>query len=253
MEGIGVMANEIYLQGAGESLDQIGAQNNGKKRKNWWIEHRMQLLLILVVLIGIGVLFYTLFFQAAPDYRIGLITSYTMPSEAVDQLEARFAQYGEDINEDGKVIVSLSTYSIPSSLDTQQRENTLLRLEADIATDEVLIFLYNEDGFAQVEEEMKGLFQYSDGTPMGQDATDFENARESWSDFAGLAQFEPQATSDGKYDSQQLTTLFDQLWVSTRTSEGRIEESYWAKDYYDQCMDLLERVRQGETTTAKGE
>lgn len=184
------MANELYPRGAGESLEEIGAQGKGKKWKNWWMRYRIHLLLVVVALILLGSLLFPLLCRAVPDYRVGLITSYTMPSEGVDQLEEVLARYADDRNGDGEVLVSVSTYNFPSSVDTQRRDNILMRLEADCASNEVQVFFYEEAGFQEAQDALTGLLQYNDGTLMGEDATDFENARLSWNDYAGLASFE---------------------------------------------------------------
>ena len=239
------MANELYPRGAGESLEEIGAQGKGKKWKNWWMRYRIHLLLVVVALILLGSLLFPLLRRAVPDYRVGLITSYTMPSEGVDQLEEVLARYADDRNGDGEVLVSVSTYNFPSSVDTQRRENILMRLEADCASNEVQVFFYEEAGFQEAQDALKGLLQYNDGTLMGEDATDFENARLSWNDYAGLASFEPQPTSDGTYTSDMLTNLYTQLWVSVRSSESRIPLNDQEQQYYQGCLDMLERLQEG--------
>ena len=251
------MANELYPRGAGESLEEIGAQGKGKKWKNWWMRYRIHLLLVVVALILLGSLLFPLLRRAVPDYRVGLITSYTMPSEGVDQLEEVLARYADDRNGDGEVLVSVSTYNFPSSVDTQRRENILMRLEADCASNEVQVFFYEEAGFQEAQDALKGLLQYNDGTLMGEDATDFENARLSWNDYAGLASFEPQPTSDGTYTSDMLTNLYTQLWVSVRSSESRIPLNDQEQQYYHGCLDMLERLQEdapinGNTQTEEG-
>ena len=251
------MANELYPRGAGEGLEEIGAQDKGKKWKNWWMRYRIHLLLVVVALILLGSLLFPLLRRAVPDYRVGLITSYTMPSEGVDQLEEVLARYADDRNGDGEVLVSVSTYNFPSSVDTQRRENILMRLEADCASNEVQVFFYEEAGFQEAQDALKGLLQYNDGTLMGEDATDFENARLSWNDYAGLASFEPQPTSDGTYTSDMLTNLYTQLWVSVRSSESRIPLNDQEQQYYQGCLDMLERLQEdapinGNTQTEEG-
>ena len=251
------MANELYPRGAGESLEEIGAQGKGKKWKNWWRRYRIHLLLVVVALILLGSLLFPLLCRAVPDYRVGLITSYTMPSEGVDQLEEVLARYADDRNGDGEVLVSVSTYNFPSSVDTQRRDNILMRLEADCASNEVQVFFYEEAGFQEAQDALKGLLQYNDGTLMGEDATDFENARLSWNDYAGLASFEPQPTSDGTYTSDMLTNLYTQLWVSVRSSESRIPLNDQEQQYYQGCLDMLERLQEdapinGNTQTEEG-
>ena len=180
-----------------------------------------------------------------------------MPSEGVDQLEEVLARYADDRNGDGEVLVSVSTYNFPSSVDTQRRDNILMRLEADCASNEVQVFFYEEAGFQEAQDALKGLLQYNDGTLMGEDATDFENARLSWNDYAGLASFEPQPTSDGTYTSDMLTNLYTQLWVSVRSSESRIPLNDQEQQYYQGCLDMLERLQEdapvnGNTQTEEG-
>ncbi len=47
-----------------------------------------------------------------PDYRIGFVCAQTLTDETVEQLEQAAAQYGADLNRDGRVIVELDQYPL---------------------------------------------------------------------------------------------------------------------------------------------
>lgn len=245
------MANEMYPRGAGETLEQIGARRKGTKWRDLWGRYRIHILLAAVAVIVLCSLLFPLLTRAVPDYKVVLITSYTMPSEGVDQLEELLARYADDRNGDGQTLVTVAAYNFPSSMDTQRRENAMLRLKADCASNEAQIFLYEEAGFQEAQEVLEGLLLYNDGTPMGEGATDFENARQPWESYPGLAQYEPRPTSDGSYTGEMLQNLFGQLWVSFRSSESRIPLSDREMPYYEGCAALLERLKNNDPTAGE--
>ena len=83
-----------------------------EKVDNWWYYHWKIVLLAGVVALLVGTGIYEYVTQVKPDYRVGVITRYTLPDEAVEQLQAALSQKGQDLNGDGQAVVFVDTYTM---------------------------------------------------------------------------------------------------------------------------------------------
>ena len=76
---------------------------------NWW-DYNLK----WVILIGIAVVFVAYnfigqyFFVTKPDYNVAVVAPYYLPEDTVNALQETLADYGEDRNGDGKVVVTLN-------------------------------------------------------------------------------------------------------------------------------------------------
>ena len=219
-----------------------------KRRQNWWHYNKQYLFGGLALLLVIGSLVYTIALRASPDYIVGLITSYSMPEAGRQQLEGLLAQYADDRNGDGHVVVQLNTYAFtPNSSDYAQREADMVKLPADLITNECMIFLHDEAALNEIASSFEGLFQYNDGTPMAEGARDFENAMTPWGDFAAFAAFEPDPDQLNMWDPQIFLELCQTLRVSVRAAQGTtIEQDEEAMAYHRANVGYLERLLTGE-------
>lgn len=246
------MARERYLVNAGEDTihqNQIKLVTAKDKRKNWWYYHKIHLLVTVVVVALVGSFAYSMFTKVDPDYTIALLTSYTMPETGMDQLEDYIASYADDRNGDGKVSINVVNYvyATGSDADYAQREAAIVRFMADASSNEVMIYFHDEGAFSALENNFEGFFQYTDGTTMPDDATDYENAMTSWDDMAALAKFKPVSEEGELYTSEILTELYERLRVSCRAAEGSsIENNEKDMEYYQSSMALFERLKNDE-------
>ena len=252
------MARERYLLGAGEDTIHTGAivpETGREKRANWWFYHKVHL---LVALIMAGVLFsivYSIVSQVEPDYTIGLITSYNMPDEARAQMEAHMARYGRDRNGDGRVVVQINNYVFASEMKTttdyQAIQASMTRFAGDTALNECMIYFHDEAGFDSLRENFSGFFQYNDGSPMPEEAADYENAMRTWDELRGFDDFAPELSGINNWTPGILLKLCGRLRFSVRTAEN----ASFAQDeeemaYYRDSLELLDRLLSGEKPPA---
>ena len=89
--------------------------------KNWLHYHWLYLVIAAVVFwVGISWLANALHWgETLPDYQIAYVGKSSLPDDTAHAIEAVFAQYGEDLNGDGKVCVKLHQYVS----DTEDKEN----------------------------------------------------------------------------------------------------------------------------------
>lgn len=248
------MARERYLLGAGEDTIHSGAivpETAREKRANWWFYHKTHLFVALIMAGVLVSLVYSIVSQVEPDYTIGLITSYIMPDEAQEQMEAHIAQYGDDRNGDGQVVVQINNYVFPSELNTttdyQSIQANMTRFAGDTALNDCMIYFHDEGGFDSVRENFNGFFQYNDGSPMPEEAADYENAMRAWDELRGFDDFEPELSGMNNWTPEILLKLCGRLRFSVRTDEGaKFSQDEKQMAYYQDSLELLDRLLSGE-------
>lgn len=255
------MARERYLVNAGDDTihsHEIVPQTAKEKRENWWYHYKWHTIGIVIAVICVFSFVYSIVSKVEPDYTIALLTSYTMPSSGVSELERCITPYADDRNGDGKVKVAVTNYTISEdavdyeSLQVQQASFT--RLIADITVNESMIFLHDESAFNDMQAEFEAFFLYNDGTTMPEGAEDFSNAMKNWSDIPAFESFAPETEDDDNFTGEMLNQLFNNLRVSFRACEGTsIEKKQKYIDYYEDSLELYRRLENAEPYTADGE
>ena len=106
---------------------------------NWW-DYNLK----WVLLIGIAAAFVAYsfigqyFFTTKPDYNVAVVAPYYLPDDTVTALQEQLARYGEDLNGDGKTVVTLNVYTLDYSAgDTQTESDAYLTMAGTtkLATD----------------------------------------------------------------------------------------------------------------------
>ncbi len=256
------MARERYLINAGEDTihtNEVKPETPREKRKNWWYYHKGPLVVGLLVLAVLFSIFFSIFSKVQPDYSVGVMTSYTMPESGRKELERRLAEYADDRNGDGRVVVnvvcytfSASTPSTPEAL--QQQQAAVARFAGDVLANESMIFFHNEEAFAFMQEDFSGFYRYNDGASMPDTASDYENAMIPWKEIPALSDFVPQTEASDSFDSDTLLQLFEKLRVSVRAAEGTaITKKEKTMKYYEDSMAFYQRLLKGEKPSSVGE
>ena len=155
---------------------------------NWW-DYNLK----WVLLIGIAAAFVAYsfigqyFFTTKPDYNVAVVAPYYLPDDTVTALQEQLARYGEDLNGDGKTVVTLNVYTLDYSAgDTQTESDAYLtmagttKLATDVAGGLSSVFLlYDPAGF----QESTGALRYLDGTlPEAGSDSDWWNMVYRWTD-----------------------------------------------------------------------
>lgn len=249
------MARERLLINAGEETihaNEIRAETPEEKRKNWWYYHKGKVIALLLLAALAGSLLYSIFGRTKPDYTVAVMTSYTMPENGRQELERILAEYADDRNGDGQVVVNTACYvfstTIPSTSDAlQQQQAAVARFAGDILANESMIYIHNKEAFEFMKADFGGFFQYTDGSSMPEDAGDFENAMLPWSEFQALSGFVPVTAEGDAFDSEGLQQLYRELRFSFRQANGTsIEKSEKDMAYYRDCEAFYRRLLTGE-------
>jgi hypothetical protein len=176
------------------------------------------------------------------DYNIGVVSPYYLPDDVVSALESELAQYGTDQNGDGKVIVTVNTYTVNYSSDEANETQAdayltmagTTRLAADVQGALSGVFLlYDPANF----EENTGALRYLDGSlPAGDSDEDWWNMVYAWQDcpvLAGLALGEYSADSthnysgDGQAYMSQFYVAMRGAWDSGSAENLADSEALW--------------------------
>ena len=143
------------------------------------------------------------FFTTKPDYNVAVVAPYYLPDDTVTALQEQLARYGEDLNGDGKTVVTLNVYTLDYSAgDTQTESDAYLtmagttKLATDVAGGLSSVFLlYDPAGF----QESTGSLRYLDGTlPEAGSDSDWWNMVYRWTDCPVLTGLDL-----GEYDMEK--------------------------------------------------
>ena len=134
--------------------------------------------------------------------------------------------------------------------DPTQQQASVVKFTADASTGESILYIHNGPAFDSMKTNFGGYFLYNDGTPMPEDATDYENAMVNWNDVKALAEFKLNGVGTEMASDEDIRTLFDDLRISLRTQRGTaFEKDEKAMAYYDDCMALYKRLQNDEKLT----
>ncbi len=190
-----------------------------EKWANWWDYNLKWVILIGIAVVFVGYNFIgQYFFTTKPDYNVAVVAPYYLPDDTVNALQTQLAQFGEDLNGDGKVVVALNVYTMDYSQgDTETESEAYLTMAGTIklSTDvqgalSSVFLLYDPAGF----EESTGTLRYLDGSlPVSGEDGDWWNMVYRWTDCPALTaldlgSYAPDTTHAAGGDSQTYLADF---------------------------------------------
>ena len=195
------------------------------------------------------------FFTTKPDYNVAVVAPYYLPDDTVTALQEQLARYGEDLNGDGKTVVTLNVYTLDYSAgDTQTESDAYLtmagttKLATDVAGGLSSVFLlYDPAGF----QESTGSLRYLDGTlPEAGSDSDWWNMVYRWTDCPvltglDLGDYASDAVQSESGSSQELLSRY---YIGIRGA--------WNKDTADLLAggeELWNKLTAGAVSTAGAE
>lgn len=221
---------------------------------NWWHYHWMWVVIgVIAVLLAAWIIKDTVF-QTRPDVQIAYVGLHDLPADTVTALQDALTPYCTDVNDDGKVVVQVDSYTVDfdaenTSTDAYYQMAGVTRLSAELASGgkTYLFLLEDPEGF----EKQTGALQYLDGTVDDDPETADPDWREMvyrWTDCPVLTGLEL-----GSYDGY---TLMDD---ATGTNQSVLEHLYlgrrgvWDEEQaenYAHCAALWDALTAGAVSTA---
>lgn len=159
-----------------------------KKEKwiNWWEYHWGHVLIAVAVVIVAAIFLGSFFFRIRPDYKVICVGEYYVPME-VEELQEALAQFGQDANGDGRVVVQVRSYAIGEA--STNYEADVIALTGDISVCNSQIFIMDD---AQSFAERYGIIS--------------EDACYSWEDCPALKDID----LGGEYDVALRTYPYEE-------------------------------------------
>ena len=132
----------------------LTAQEQKKRsRANWWYYNWGIVTVAAMVIVGVAYVAHGLLTTVDPDYTVAVVTAEALPDEAVQRLQTALADYAEDANGDGTVVVQVNNYtwSADAALtDMNGQMAGATQMNTDLANGESKIWILEDpDGFEQ--------------------------------------------------------------------------------------------------------
>lgn len=221
------MAREWLLRGVDpEELkpdEKIGAPETPKGwLENFWYHHKWAFWGGLFAVVVAAVLVTQLVTRDLPDYRLVLMTEQSYLPPQIEALEDLLAQYGQDLDGDGKVEVAIQNSCIGKNVD-QQYNSGFQQVQAHLMAGDVLFFAWDADAYETFSTTITNVMESNEKflTPLPTAAGVIEDGYVwSWEE-----------------DARRLTDLPDKLYFAVRDAKGTAAEE---TVLHQQCMELLE-------------
>lgn len=211
------------------------------KLKNFIYYHKFALIAIPLAAVFAVWAIVDLFTTPKPDYVIAVLSENTIDSQFLDQLQSKLAPYGEDVNGDGKILLFVNNYVIPSDTgDAGSASTGAMQLQADLETGSSVIFLCENPQYIQ---EQYGIFTDISAplsTPVTADIPPEKYALSFSEACKDKISFTDYYVMDLEVDAQKTA---DSLFFCLRYVKGsRLENDEQFNSYYEACIRLLESL-----------
>lgn len=145
------MAREWLLRGVDpEELkprEQVSAPSTPRTRwENFWYHYKWLFWGCAFAVVVLVVLVVQLIQRDPADYQVLLLTDKTYMEADVTAMEQLLATYGEDLDGDGKVEVSIQNCRIAKETN-QQYNSGFQMVQAHLMAGDVLFFIWDEDAY----------------------------------------------------------------------------------------------------------
>ena len=114
--------------------------------ENFWYHHKWTFLGGVFLLVILIVMVVQLITRDTPDYHIVMMTKQAYLQLDLDALEDLLAQYGEDLDGDGKVEVTIQNCRIAKDTN-QQYDSSFQIVQAHLMAGDVMFFMWDEGAY----------------------------------------------------------------------------------------------------------
>lgn len=121
-----------------------------QKWENFWYYHKKATLLGGFLVIVFGFTLVQFLTREKPDYTVMLAMDKTVPAAVIETLEDELAACGEDLNGDGRVIVSV--YDVSTAADRDTRNANATKMLAELQNGEIMLFFVDPVYFDKLND-----------------------------------------------------------------------------------------------------
>lgn len=126
------------------------------KWENFWYHYKWPVLGGLFLAVTLTVMVGQLFFRDTPDYQVMLMTESAYLDSELQLMENLLANYGEDLDGDGKVEVNVQNCLMGAELN-QQYNSGYQMVSAHLAAADVLFFAWDENSYRQFSKSLDNV------------------------------------------------------------------------------------------------
>lgn len=124
-----------------------------RSRVNWWYYNWGIVVVAAMVIVGAAYVAHGLLTAVDPDYTVAVVTAEALSDDAVQRLQTALADYADDANGDGAVVVQVNNYTWSANAaltDMNGQMAGATQLNTDLANDESTIWILEDpEGFEQ--------------------------------------------------------------------------------------------------------
>lgn len=197
--------------------------------ENFWYHHKWAFLGGVFAAVVATVLVVQLVTRDLPDYHVLLMTKQAYLDPDIEAMEDLLAQYGQDLDGDGKVEVAIQNCRIDKDTNLQQNSGFQI-VQAHLMAGDVLFFVWDEGAYDLVMDGIDNALEEGDTflTPLPAVAgVEGEGLLYNWS---------------GDPRAEALKAFPDTLLFGVRDTHGTAGD---ADKLHEDCMALLEAFIQG--------
>lgn len=182
-----------------------------EKFQNWLYYNKLWLVVGAIVLWVVGSMLWNVLGigKISPDYRIAYVGTRQLTEETVEALENALAVFGEDVNGDGRVAVSLTQHlsGTDSSMDNMMYGYAAeITVMADITEGSSVFFLLENPVDFQLSFQ---ILAHRDGTAPAEDDFEALDKVYRWADCPALASLNLGTYEDSYLDRTETGEIQD--------------------------------------------
>ena len=241
------MAREWLLRGVNpEELKKetpVAPETPRGKWENFWYHYKWTVLGGGFVLIAVLVMMIQLFTRDNPDYRVLLLTEKAYVSGDLEVLQSTLAQYGKDLDGDGKVEVHVQNCMLGEQVKQQYNSNIQL-FQAHLMAGDVVLFAWDEKTYDKQIKDIEALVQSdSDFLTTLPEHPDVAKEGKAYNWINNSARLEMEEVCPAGKPENLLFP--ENLYFTVRSPIGTAEESVVLNQ---QALELLDNMMQDKKT-----
>lgn len=137
------MASEYYKKKFQDvKKDEVAELTQKEKFKNWWTYHWFYVMVAVLAVVGVVLVLNQFVFVTRSDYKVMVVGESAAINVDREALSEALAQFGEDYNGDGKVVVKVRSFMAGETSKSSDEE--MIALSGDISSGNCQIFIIQD-------------------------------------------------------------------------------------------------------------
>lgn len=223
------MARDMYLVGVSEEELRPDPKPEGPKTpkgkwENYWYHYKWHTIAAVAIVLVLAVIIGQMVTRDPSDYTLVLVTEKAVTQSALDRLAAELEAAGADLDGDGKVEVAID--SLIMSGDNQVDMGSPVKLQAHMASGDVLLFAFEPEMYEQyIRVHEKDGYRFFAQLGVETDGLLEDGRVWNWKD------------DSRRKEDMLLSVLPEELYFGVRDTSGTAEKKTELKE---ECLALMQ-------------